>query len=163
LKIERYSIPLDHSGAILWIASDLREGTKRGGGSRWRIYETRSRSCAGHPAGGEASDEVPFGWIDLKIEGRTNEEIAYHVLLMDEAGFIEAQELCTMGPDGFDWKPKRLTYRGHQFLETIKEKEIWRLTKDAAKQGGSQALELIWEIRKAIGKSELRKRTGLEF
>ena len=57
----------------------------------------------------------------------------------------------------------RYTYRGHEFLDAVREKEIWEKTKEAAKKGGVKTLELIWEIGKAICKSELKKRTGLEF
>jgi hypothetical protein len=101
--------------------------------------------------------------MTLEIEGRTRNELAYHTLLLKEAGFIEAQDLCHMGPDGFDWRPKRLTYRGHELLEVIREKEIWQLTKDAAKKGGVEAIGFLWEIGKALGKTELKKRTGIEF
>jgi hypothetical protein len=111
----------------------------------------------------EASNENPLGWITLKIEGKSKSELAYHTLLLSEAGFIEAQDLCTIGPDGFDWKPKRLTYQGHEFLNAIREKEIWRQTKEAAKKGGVEALGFLWEIGKAVGKNEVKKRTGLDF
>jgi hypothetical protein len=51
--------------------------------------------------------------------------------------------------NGFDWKPKRLTYRGHELLDTIREQQIWQWTKEAAKKGGVEALGFLWEIGKA--------------
>jgi hypothetical protein len=84
-------------------------------------------------------------------------------MLLAQAGLIEAEDLSGMGEDGFEWQAKSLTYRGHEFLDTVREREIWDKTKETAKKGGVKTLELIWEISKAIVKSELKKRTGLEF
>lgn len=75
----------------------------------------------------EASDQTPDSWIDLVIENRSADEISYHVMLLHEAKFIVAQDLCSMSD--FDWRPKRLTIRGHEFLDTIRDREVWRLTK----------------------------------
>lgn len=55
------------------------------------------------------------GFHTIAVEGRHKGEISYHVLLLHEAGLIEAQNLTSQ--DGVDWKPKRLTYAGHEFLE----------------------------------------------
>jgi DNA-binding transcriptional ArsR family regulator len=46
----------------------------------------------------EASDEDPRGWIDLSIEGQDKRTLSYHVQLLSEAGFIEAQDLSCMAP-----------------------------------------------------------------
>jgi hypothetical protein len=41
-------------------------------------------------------------------------EITYHAVLAHEAGLIKANNLSSL--DGVCWKPKRLTYQGHEFL-----------------------------------------------
>lgn len=101
----------------------------------------------------EASGQDPREWIDLEIAGKSSEEVAYHVQLLAEAGFIDAQELSSS--DGYDWKAKRLTYQGHEFLDTIREPEIWRMTKDNAKKAGGAGLQMIFEIGKACIKQQL--------
>jgi len=60
-------------------------------------------------------EELPFdlAFHDIAVDGRSDDEITYHVMILDEAGLIEAVDLSTMG--GICWKPKRLTYAGHQF------------------------------------------------
>jgi Hypothetical protein (DUF2513) len=107
--------------------------------------------------------ESAVGRLHLNVPERSPKEMSYHVVLLAQAGPIDAEDVSTMGEDGFQWHPKCLTFQGHEFLDTIREKEIWRQTKEAAKQGGSQTLDFIWEIAKAIAKRELQKRTGLEF
>ena len=66
--------------------------------------------------------------IELTISGRSAKEISYHVRLLSEARFVHAHDLSVLGPDGFRWLPLSLTFRGHEFLDTIREKEIWRQT-----------------------------------
>ncbi|MCK0551051.1 DUF2513 domain-containing protein [Pseudomonas syringae] len=41
----------------------------------------------------------------------------------------------------FRWQPRRLTYKGHEFLDTVRDEEIWRRTK-----AGGVGLGLLLEI-----------------
>ena len=108
----------------------------------------------------EKSNHLPIGWMDLDVPGRSKLEVSYHVRLLDEAGFIEAQDLSIASEDGFDWRPKRLTFRGHDFLETVRDNKIWGLTKDAAHRGGTATIGFLWELGKVIAKQEIMQRTG---
>ena len=44
----------------------------------------------------EANQNDPFDWIDLDIPGRSPWEVAYHIMILAEAGLIEAQDLSSM-------------------------------------------------------------------
>jgi hypothetical protein len=72
-------------------------------------------------------EELPFdgAFHDIGVEGRSPTEIAYHVMILHEAGFVEAMDL------GLSWKPIRLTYRGHQFLDAARNDSIWEKAKTA--------------------------------
>jgi hypothetical protein len=109
----------------------------------------------------EAADQTPDSWIDLEIQNHGAEEISYHVLLLHEAGFLKAQDLSSLAD--FDWRPKRLTYRGHEFLDTVRDNEVWRRTKAGAEQAGVASLGLLLEIAKAYGKEVLKEKLGIEF
>jgi hypothetical protein len=98
----------------------------------------------------EESPEDPNGWIDLNIPTSTAKQLSYHIQLLDEAGFIEAIDVSTM--DDYTFHAKRMTYRGHQLLDDIRDPIIWRKTKEGAKQAGKLGLEFIWELAKAYGK-----------
>ena len=78
----------------------------------------------------EADKGGPRGWIDIEIPGFTEEQISYHVELLSEAGFLEAQDLSHL--TSYEWKPKRLTFAGHEYLDTVRDNEVWRLTKEGA-------------------------------
>jgi hypothetical protein len=70
----------------------------------------------------------------------TQDEITYHVMLLHEAGFIEAQDLSTL--QGICWKPTRLTYSGHQFLDAARSDTVWQKAKSwALKTTGTLTLE----------------------
>ena len=75
-------------------------------------------------------EELPMtgGRHDIEIDGYSHEQIIYHVRLMDEAGLIEAQDLTTM--TAIDWRPKRITYEGHEFLDAARSDKLWHTAKD---------------------------------
>src|ERR1035438_3724561 len=94
----------------------------------------------------EASDD-PMGMIDIAISGKSHEEVAYHIQLLDEAGFIEAENLGDL--NNYDWRAKRLTFQGHEFLDTIRDPEIWCQTKEGASKIGGAGVELLFALSKA--------------
>src|SRR5580658_3094256 len=73
-------------------------------------------------------EELPLGGIHhISVEGYSREEIVYHVMLLDEAGLIEAED-CSSN-DGIDWLPRRLTYAGHEFLDSARSTKVWQEAK----------------------------------
>ena len=82
------------------------------------------------------------GLVDLEIPGYPPEQIAHHVWLLQDAGLIEAQDLSTSL--GFDYRPKKLTWVGHEFLDAARNDTVWRKTKELVKEkGGSIPFEVL--------------------
>ena len=100
----------------------------------------------------EASPD-PMAWVDITVDGHSEEEIAYHVQILDEAGLLEAEELTSL--DGYDWRAKRLTYEGHEFLDTIRDAAAWRFTKETAKNAGVTGIKALFEIGKSYARQKL--------
>lgn len=109
----------------------------------------------------EASEEDPLGWTELNLEGREALDVSYHVMLLHEAGLLVGQDLSA--DEGLEWLPKRLTYKGHEFLDTVRDGEVWELTKTGAEKVGSASLGLLFELGKAYGKQVLKDRLGIEL
>jgi len=84
-------------------------------------------------------------WHELKIDNYSLEKINYHVMLLAEANLIKAQNLSDH--DGIDWKPKRLTWQGHEFLEAAKDEKIWEQAKEILKQKGGN---ITFSVLKAL-------------
>jgi len=68
------------------------------------------------------------GWAEISIPGRSEVEISYHVRLLADAELIEAIDLSNM--DGICWRPRRMTYQGHEFLDAARNETLWAKAKD---------------------------------
>ena len=99
-------------------------------------------------------DATGHSWIILgKINGYSQEQVSYHVKLLDEAGLIEAIDLSTN--TGFSWEPKKLTWHGHDFLESSRNETLWGEAKKRMKQIGSSSFPVLLEVLINLGKEQL--------
>ena len=88
-------------------------------------------------------------WGPVEIDGQSQEEISYHVKMLDDDGLLEALDMRTLGPDGFKYDPKFLTARGHDFLDSIRSPSVWgKVKQQLAVVGGSASLEVVKTIAK---------------
>ena len=72
---------------------------------------------------------------------------------MNDAGLLKAGKGGMLFPaiSGLSW-------RGHDFLNDIRDPEIWRKTKERAKGVANVGVGFLWEIAKA----EIRSKLGLQ-
>jgi hypothetical protein len=93
-------------------------------------------------------------WSDrgpIHAEGRSEEEIAYHVKLLHEAGLIEAIDASTRS--GLRWVAISLTWDGHEFLDAARDDDRWNRTKTLVKEkAGSVGFEVIRQVLVALAK-----------
>ena len=90
----------------------------------------------------EGQSYDPNRFFEVKIDGHSTEEVSYHVMLLDDAGYIEASSLPTT--DGTIWKVQRLTWEGHEFLEAARDDTRWSRAKVMMKEkGGGMAFEVL--------------------
>lgn len=92
-------------------------------------------------------EKAPFdgGWVDVEVEGCPSEEVVYHILLLAEAGLIAAEDVSTYG--GPDYRPTRLTWEGHEFLEASRNETIWNKAKALiSEKGGGMAFAVLKEV-----------------
>lgn len=98
--------------------------------------------------------EKPTGWIKLDLPGREADLVSYHVQLLNEAGYLDAQNLTTHTV--FCWMPKKLTWKGHEFLDAIRNDNVWHKTKEAVKDKlTSLPLDLLKDLAIKIAASML--------
>lgn len=84
----------------------------------------------------------PNHFFVVEIDGYSKEEVAYHVMLLAEAGYVEASSLPTT--DGTIWKAERLTWEGHEFLEAAQDKTLWNRAKALlTEKGGGIVFEVL--------------------
>jgi hypothetical protein len=96
----------------------------------------------------EACDDIDGPLVSLN-----DPHAAYQAAILKEAGLVEA----TISTDGFG-RPVfaiviRLTWAGHDFLDSTKDSEIWKMAKEhIIKPGVSWTFQILVEWLKAEGR-----------
>jgi hypothetical protein len=108
--------------------------------------------------GGTTPGLRPAFDTELQIDGYTPDHVDYHLNHLIDAGLVDGQ--C--GADHF-FILQRLTWAGHDFLDSVRDPEIWRATKDGATKAGGFTVELLGDLAKGLIKTQVKKYTGVEF
>ena len=61
-------------------------------------------------------------------------EISYHVELLIEAGLVEGQMARTLSRGPVEFIARRLTWPGHEFLDSIRSDTVWNKTKKSSRK-----------------------------
>lgn len=90
----------------------------------------------------------------LDIDGYTEKQITYHLDQIIRSEFVD-----TAGSQQLDGGVGILclTPAGHDYLDTVRDPEVWQKTKDRAEKAGGWTLGLIKDIGLALIKGELQK------
>lgn len=92
----------------------------------------------------------------IEIPNYTQEQINYHAYLLKEAGLVQAIDITSMSSEGPEAMITRLTWAGHEFLDSARQNNIWNQAKDKINKIGGATLP-IWTalltelIKKQIG------------
>lgn len=88
----------------------------------------------------ETAPSTGLSW--KKIKGKPMDEILYHFEIMDEAGLIESKSKV-QGLTLYS-HAKRLTWKGHEFLEAARDDNRWRkAVKEVAEKSGGLVLDIL--------------------
>lgn len=80
----------------------------------------------------------------------SNQEVLYHLVLMKDAGLIDANFIEGNGILPHDVRNLRLTWAGHDFLDAARDDTIWNMAKDKfLKPGISWTFAILVEWLKA--------------
>jgi hypothetical protein len=89
----------------------------------------------------------------VKIPGRSGEEVYYNAQLAQEAGFIDAR----FAHGSPDFHVIRLTYQGHEFLDAARSETRWVKAKEIViKNTGTLTLEALKFALEALVKHALK-------
>jgi len=83
-----------------------------------------------------------------QVDGIDPQEVGYHMMLLNEAGLIEAKILKSSSGDGAiaTALARRLTWQGHEFLDKIRDPSMWGKIKAKVKE---KSLDLTFDSIKA--------------
>ncbi len=87
------------------------------------------------------------------------EDVYGHLELLTDSGFLKRHH------QSFDRLPMTngLTVKGHDFLDSVRDPEIWRKTQEAAEKVGVWTASLLADLAKGFVKKQIEKHTGVEL
>jgi hypothetical protein len=102
-----------------------------------------------------------FDWTDdwFKVDGHDHDTIIYNFNLIYEAGFLQTP--TDQGATAFIFSG--LSWAGHEFLDNIRNPDVWSRTKDGMKAVGGFGLEIAAQVAKAYVKQFIEKQLGLRL
>ncbi len=99
------------------------------------------------------SYDKPF---ELEVEGFSSDQVAYHLLLLKDAGLLEVEESS-------NWSatyvlPIRMTWSGTEFLAAARDDTRWNKAKEIAQEKGGG---LMIDVLKGVLTQLARQAAGL--
>lgn len=110
----------------------------------------------------EELDDPPLTKIlsDIATDDDIKIMIEHLRLLIEEAGLITGIAAHTLM--GSNWFSMKLTWKGHEYLDNIRDPEIWNKTKQGAQKVGSFSLDVMSGLAKGFIKKKISDHTGVE-
>ncbi|NJS13804.1 MAG: DUF2513 domain-containing protein [Sphingopyxis sp.] len=100
----------------------------------------------------------------FQYEHDDQQAVGYSLHLMREQGLITSH----LSPEysiaqSQSHHDVTITWAGHDFLDSIRDDEIWRKTKEGAKQAGGFTFDLLKSLSKGFLKKKIEHHTGIEL
>lgn len=95
---------------------------------------------------------------DMPIDGYSWEQVLYHYQLAVEAGLVDQGGQGVM--NGFLFR--RLTWAGHDFVDAVRDDDIWRKTRQGATAAGGFSVELLKDLAKGFIRKKISEHTGID-
>ncbi|KAB2940105.1 MAG: DUF2513 domain-containing protein [Hyphomicrobium sp.] len=90
---------------------------------------------------------------NITVDGYSDQQVTHHIWLLMDGGFIEAVDFTTYEKEHY--QPRCLTWRGTEFLETVRERDNWEKTKSIAHRVGTDSLKMLMEIATKVAQDKL--------
>lgn len=97
------------------------------------------------------------------VDGITDQDFDFHAQLLDEAGFVEAAIMSNGKRPASDAMIWRLTWTGHEFVDSVRDPQVWAKTKQAAAFGGGFTVDLLKDLAKGFIKKQIEELTGVKL
>lgn len=93
----------------------------------------------------------------MVVDGYSADQVDYHLHLIEEAGFLRTFGGELGGAILFD----RLTWAGHDFVDSVRSPEVWAKTKRSAEAVGGITVDLLKDLAKGFIRKQLEELTGV--
>jgi hypothetical protein len=96
---------------------------------------------------------------EVAMEGYNEDQIEYHLSLLREINFVDCPGSQPMLGITF----RGLTWAGHDYLDAVRDPEIWKKTKQGVEAAGGFTVDLVRELAKGLIKTQIEKFTGVRL
>lgn len=93
---------------------------------------------------------------ELAVDGASQDQIVYHLELLRGAGFIDSP-----GKPMHGVMFRRLTWSGHDFLDSVRDPKVWAKTKQGVGAAGGFTVDLLKDLAKGFVKKQVEEYTGV--
>jgi hypothetical protein len=100
---------------------------------------------------------------ELAVKGYKEEEIEYHLALIWEEGLVESGSNSSGRMASGEFMFRRLTWKGHEFVDAVRDEEVWRQTKAGASKIGSMTFDVVKNLAIAYAKQKAKEKLGIEL
>ena len=94
---------------------------------------------------------------ELGIPDHSYAEVAYHLNHLIEGGYVKGSHTMQMP------FVAQLTWSGHDFLDSVRDPEIWAKTKKGAEAGKGFTVDLLRDLAKGFVKKKIEDYTGIKL
>jgi hypothetical protein len=95
----------------------------------------------------------------LRVSDEDPANLHYHMRLLGDAGYLDLTPTQFEGSFNF----RALSWKGHEFLDSVRDDEVWRKTKQGALAAGGFTFELLADLAKGFVKELIKQRTGVQL
>lgn len=87
---------------------------------------------------------------EMNFDGYPRHVVIYHTWLLIDAGLVDGDVSYYQSPHA-DALVRGLTWKGHEFLDEIRDESVWNKTKQKiGREVGSASVEIVREVAKSI-------------
>jgi hypothetical protein len=106
----------------------------------------------------ESYPEAELNLTELTVEGCDDATLLEHLILLEEAGFIAMTVERYGGGAPPQFMVHRITWTGHEFLETVRSETIWA---KSTKFITSAGIGLAWPLLQAVLRAKAAEHLGI--
>lgn len=96
---------------------------------------------------------------DIDLKEFEWHQVQYHYGLACEAGLVSSGGNGQIGRILF----RRLTWAGHDFVDAVRDDDIWHRTRQGATAAGGFSVELLKDLAKGFIRKKISEHTGIEI
>ena len=110
----------------------------------------------------EAPEPTNSSALTAEVSPDEARRIIDHLRLLQDGGLIDC---ISSNPISGSWRCQniKLTWEGHDFLDTVRDPEVWQRTKEGASKMGGWTFDLLKDMGKAYLKHVAKERLGLDL